>query len=167
MEKRKRRKCSAKEIQRTLERFRESGLNRHAFADGEGLNKDCLRRRLQSVFDQLIDWFAGEIFNTALAANLIVSILRYSSKPLGKKTRVPVFDHIGNEMGVWVLRERSKELVGTDSDVKEKALEIAARENISNFRASDGWIAKMKEKNGLTYRKFTHTSLKMEGTKVE
>ena len=75
-----------------------------------------------------------------------------------------MFDHIGNEVGVWVLRERSKGLVVTNSDVKEKAFEIAARENISNFRASDGWIARMKEKNGLTYRKFTHTSLKMEDT---
>ena len=81
-----------------------------------------------------------------------------------KKNSVPMYDHVGNEVGVWILQQRSRGLVVTNSDVKRAALRIAALHNHPEFKASDGWITRMKKKNRLGYRKSTHTSLKMEET---
>ena len=49
----------------------------------------------------------------------------------------------------------------------EKILEITARENNPNFRASRGLVSDMKKKNGLAYWESIHTSLRSEDTEED
>ena len=53
-----RRKFSEEEVIRILERFDESGLATHAFAEKEGLDDICLYQWRKWVIDPSIDWLS-------------------------------------------------------------------------------------------------------------
>ena len=79
-----------------------------------------------------------------------------------KSTRSPMFPLVESETVKWVLEEADDGILITNSDMAEKAKEIAADQNIPNFKASPGWITKTKRKTGLSLRKVTHTARKIE-----
>ena len=58
-----------------------------------------------------------------------------------------MFPLVESETVKWVLEEADDGILITNSDMAEKAKEIAADQNIPNFKASPGWITKTKRKN--------------------
>ena len=77
-----------------------------------------------------------------------------------KKERGAHHPQLEIELHKWVPGEGSKGLIVTHSDIRHKALELAHREDLVNFKASDWWIRNFKKRNRLTYRKPTHVSRK-------
>ena len=60
-----------------------------------------------------------------------------------------MYSEIEREAANWVLEQADDEILVTNDDVKEKALEIAKRVNLPNLRASDGWIDRLKKRKGI------------------
>ena len=80
------------------------------------------------------------------------------------KKRGAEFPDIEKEVYDWVLEEGAAGLMVSNSDIREKALEVAQRDNVQSFKASVGWVTKMKSRQKLAYRVPTHTSRKTEFT---
>ncbi|OQV17686.1 hypothetical protein BV898_08144 [Hypsibius exemplaris] len=130
---------SEAEKQRIIERFHESGLSVNQFA----LNEKISRANIQ-------EW------------------KKIGPKPPKKKTREPQYDSIGDAVCAWLMGERAKGLVVTNQDFREKARELAKLDGIPDtFKVSPGWVAKMKKRNRLTYRKAGHVSRKLAPTEKD
>jgi hypothetical protein len=70
--------------------------------------------------------------------------------------RRPFWPLLEAEMVEWLFFERNeRKSIITYNSIREKAIQIAEKFNYENFIATDGWIKKFLNRNGLSCRKIT------------
>ncbi|OQV12821.1 hypothetical protein BV898_12950 [Hypsibius exemplaris] len=86
--------------------------------------------------------------------------IRNETSPVPIKRRGAVHPEWEKELESWVLERRSVGLIVTDGEIRLRVLEIAARDGVADFRASNGWLGNFKKRCKLCYRSPTHTARK-------
>ena len=76
-------------------------------------------------------------------------------------TRKPPSVEMEKEIVDWVKIRRERGLKVTTKDLSGKAMELSPKYNLVNFKATEGWVRKMRKRNGLPLRTPTHTSRKL------
>ena len=65
------------------------------------------------------------------------------------------------ELSMWINEQRNENLCVSRKLIQEKALDLANKKGLIDFKASLGWIEKFMDRNGFTIRKKTTQSQRL------
>ncbi|KAH8019530.1 hypothetical protein HPB51_019957 [Rhipicephalus microplus] len=72
--------------------------------------------------------------------------------PNRKRLREAAYPDLENAVLLWLKRARSSNLPINGPILREKAEELSLRLGIEDFKCSDGWISRFKERHGLSFK---------------
>ncbi|KAH8026955.1 hypothetical protein HPB51_000441 [Rhipicephalus microplus] len=72
--------------------------------------------------------------------------------PDWKRLREAAYPDLENAVLLWLKRARSSNLPINGPILREKAEELSLRLGIEDFKCSDGWISRFKERHGLSFK---------------
>lgn len=72
--------------------------------------------------------------------------------PDRKRLREAAYPDLENAVLLWLKRARSSNLPINGPILREKAEELSLRLGIEDFKCSDGWISRFKERHGLSFK---------------
>lgn len=72
--------------------------------------------------------------------------------PDRKRLRDAAHPELEKALVLWLKRARSSNLPVSGPIMREKAEELALRMDIEDFKCSDGWISRFKERHGLAFK---------------
>ncbi|KAH8022347.1 hypothetical protein HPB51_023400 [Rhipicephalus microplus] len=72
--------------------------------------------------------------------------------PDRKRLREAAYPDLENAVLLWLKRARSSNLPINGPILREKAEELSLRLGIDDFKCSDGWISRFKERHGLSFK---------------
>lgn len=81
---------------------------------------------------------------------------RLTKKCTLKKAEMPEMEM---QLYRWFLAQRERNMPISGEMIKQKALNLCASLNISEFKASDGWLQRFKERYGVRFLKITGEKL--------
>ena len=99
-----------------------------------------------------------------ISHNVALGELRIANKMSKRRRRATAYPEIQEATVKWIKERRTQGLAVWRSDVREFALGLAKESGQANFKASDGWITDLMQKNTLSFRARTKTSRKTEFT---
>ena len=69
-----------------------------------------------------------------------------------KRRRKANFEDIDEAMNTWFLQVRSTNLPVSGPMVREKAMKLAADLGYQDFKASEGWLARFRNRHNIVFR---------------
>ncbi|XP_019894080.1 tigger transposable element-derived protein 6-like [Musca domestica] len=80
-------------------------------------------------------------------------ILQSSPSSKAKRQKLPKFPDVEKALVLWFRQCRESNLEVSGPLLMEKANFFAKKLNVNNFKASNGWLDKVKKRNNITYKK--------------
>ncbi|KAM0674200.1 Tigger transposable element-derived protein 6 [Gurleya vavrai] len=109
---------------------------------------------------ELSDFFSKK-FNLLIPRRTISNIIKNSEKVFEnflddkgqmKRSRNLKFASLSKELKEWFSYMEIKNFIITEDIIKTKALQICKSLNIENSECSNGWLCRLKKRNGLTQK---------------
>ena len=79
-----------------------------------------------------------------------------------KKIRKPKFEDLDQAMLTWFHKQRCNNLPISGPVLKIKAEHFAQQLGIIDFKASEGWLGKFKQRHNITYGKISEEALNVD-----